>query len=567
MRFQNYWWLCLVLIAAACSKKSEGPAPDATVSAGEPGPVATPKEAPAREEAEPNDKLAQAMEVGEGVVAATLEPAGGPKAVASDSFHLAAAPGKTCRVSVSGVEGEDLKLTLFDDDRNRLLTINSGGKGEGEIVPNLALLRGAYLQVQGGEGGTGGAYRLAVALRERGPDEESEPNDRYSSATPLLVGKPMRGFVGWARDEDWYRLSLSDLTPFSVLRIDLQPVEGLRLELQAADAGQRAPMLTVRSSEAGKGVAIRNLGAPRDEQELYLVVRAARALEGKGAPVRVFHPEAAYTLSVSSELGGEDMEREPNDDAAHAMPVLDGGRVRGYLGAPNDVDWYRLQVERPGILTAELSALPRIDLVLTVVDPEKKDAAKGFELCKANAAAVNEAEVVTGCALQPGENFLRVEAAWKKVDGVWVRDVENLDDTYSLSVSLRTDEGREEREPNDTAERATPIAVDQTLQGFLHPPGDADYYLLDISSQEGPRQTVVEASGIPKLDVTLALLSLEKDERDHHREIAFANAQRGEAREQLQKELMPGKYLILVKGLPANESNTRDQYRLTVSQP
>lgn len=556
----------MLLLAAGCTRRGQDASADAAVApAEEPGPTATPQEGPRRDEVEPNDKLAQAMEVGEGVVAATLEAAAGPKAVASDSFHLAAAPGKTCRISLSGAEGEDLKLLVFDDDRNRLLTVNSLGKGEGEIVPNLALSRGLYLQVQGNEGGAGGAYRLAIALSERGPDEESEPNDRYSSATPLVIGKPMRGFVGWARDEDWYRLSLADLAPFSILRIDLQPVEGLRLELQAADAAQRAPLLTVRAAEAGKGVAIRNLGAPRDEQEMYLVVRA-RAADGKTA-TRAFHPEAAYTLSVSSELGGEDMEREPNDDAPHAMPVLDGGRVRGYLGTPNDVDWYRIQVERPGILTAELSALPRLDLVLTVVDPEKKDAAKGFELCKANAAAVNEAEIIPGCALLPGENFLRVEAAWKKVDGQWVRDVENLDDTYSLAVSLRTDEGREEREPNDVAERATSIAVDQTLQGFLHPPGDADFFLLDLSAQEGPRQTVIEASGIPKLDVTLTLLSTEKDERDHHREIAFANAQKGEAREQIQKELMPGKYLILVKGLPANESNTRDQYRLTVSQP
>jgi hypothetical protein len=502
-----------------------------------------------------------------GAVAAARYAAAGPKAVASDSFHLAAAPGKVCRVTIGGIEGEDVRLLVFDDDRNRLLAINSGAKGEGEVLPNLALPRGAYLQVQGGEGGTGGSYRLSVALRDLGAEEEIEPNDRYSSATPLAVGKPARGFIGWARDEDWYKLSLADVAPFSILRIDVQAPEGVRVEIQAADAGQRAPLLTARAVEPGKGVTVRNLGAPRDEKELYLVVRAMRVPEGKGTAARAFHPDAPYSLSVSSELGGEDMEREPDDDAAHAMPVLDGGRARGYLGSPNDVDWYRITVERPSLLSAELSALARLDLVLTVVDPEKKDAAKGFELCKVNAGSVNEPEVITGCALAPGENFLRVEAAWKKVDGVWVRDVENLDDTYTLAVNLRSDEGREEREPNDAAERATAIAVDQTLLGFLHPPGDSDHFLLDLSAQEGPRQTVIELSGIPKLDVTLALLSTEKDERDHYRELAFANNQKGEAREQIAKELMPGKYLILVRGLPAGESNTRDQYRITVSQP
>ena len=38
-------------------------------------------------------------------------------------------------------------------------------------------------------------------------------------------------------------------------------------------------------------------------------------------------------------------------------------------------------------------------------------------------------------------------------------------------------------------------------------------------------------------------------------------------KEQIQKELMPGEYIIKVWGRPINESNTIDQYVLTVTQP
>ena len=42
---------------------------------------------------------------------------------------------------------------------------------------------------------------------------------------------------------------------------------------------------------------------------------------------------------------------------------------------------------------------------------------------------------------------------------------------------------------------------------------------------------------------------------------------KGEQKEQIQQELMPGEYHILVRGHPSTESNTRDQYLLTVTQP
>jgi hypothetical protein len=206
-------------------------------------------------------------------------------------------------------------------------------------------------------------------------------------------------------------------------------------------------------------------------------------------------------------------------------------------------------------------------LKMYVVDPEKKDQSKDFDLVKVDDAQVNEEEKLTNCALKPGKNFVRVEGAWKKVDDKWVKEAENLDETYSLVLNLRTDEGKEEREPNDKPDLATPIQVGQTLRGTLHPVRDTDLFKLDLSGQAGPRDTTVECTGIPKVDISIALLGPELDEKGQPKSVATSAKGRGEDKEEIQQELMPGEYFIKVWGSPGGEGNTIDQYVLTVTQP
>lgn len=520
------------------------------------------------QEAEPNEKTEQAMEIAKGcVVIASLEAAPGEKKRARDWYRIAPASKQVVKIAASGISGEDLNLAFLDADKNDLMTVDSGGEGEGETFPNLTIEREVYLRVYGSRGGKGGAYKLKVEMSDPAGGQEEEDNGRYSRANRLQVGDRVQGYLGAKNDEDWYQLALQDLPTGSVLRVDLTGVEGVRFGLGVLDQDRR-PIMEAKGDEAGKGIVIRNLGLPGTPETVYLVVKSewVPAPKPKKAD-RTFNLNTRYSLGVSSEAGGDDLEREPNNRADEAVTLLDGQKIRGYLSPPDDVDWYAIEVERPSLLSAELSALDRVDLKLYVVDPEKKDQSKDFALVKIDHAQVNEEEKLTNCALQPGKNYVRVEAAWKRVDEKWVKEAENLDETYSLTLNLRTDDGREEREPNDRPELATPIQAGQTLRGTLHPMRDADYYKLDLSGQAGPRDTTIECTGIPKVDISIALLGPEKDEKGQPKSVAGSKKGRGEQAEQIRQELMPGEYLVKVFGHPAGESNTIDQYVLTVTQP
>jgi len=542
-------------------KDEEPPAADA----------ATGPEKPALKEvteAEPNEKTDQAMEIKEGcIVTASLEAAPGEKKRARDWYKIAPAGKQVVRITATGIADEDLNLAFLDADKNDMMTVDSGGPGEGETFPNLTVDREVYLRVYGSRGGKGGAYKLTVEMTEPVDGQEEEFNGRYSRANPLEIGGRVQGYLGAKSDEDWYLLELKELPTGSVLRVDLTGVEGVRFNLGVLDKDRR-PLMEAKGEEAGQGVVIRNLGVPGTPESVYLLVKSDWVSAPKPRKAdRTFNVQALYSLGISSEAGGDDLEREPNDKAEEAITLLDGQKIRGYLSPPGDIDWYAIEVERPSLLSAELSALDRVDLKFCVVDPEKKDQSKDFELVKIDNAKDNEEEKLTNCALKPGKNFVRVEAAWKKVDNKWVKLAENLDETYTLTLNLRTDEDKEEREPNSKPDQATPIRVGQTLRGTLHPMRDVDLYKLDLSDQAGPRDTTIECTGIPKVDISIALLGPEQDEKGYPKEMETSKKGRGEQKEQIQKELMPGEYFIKVWGYPSSESNTVDQYVLTVTQP
>lgn len=520
-------------------------------------------------EVEPNDTTPQAMEINKStVINAELDTSSKPKKPAKDWYKIVTTSKQVVKVEVSGVDHNDLCLTFLDTDKNHLFTVDSASEGEGETMPNLTVEGSAYVSVSSLKDTQPGSYQLAITMTEPATNEERESNDRYSLANSIQLGSEMHGYLGHRKDQDWYLVDIKDLHKDSVLRIEVTGVDGVRLELGVLDHIRRAPIIKVRSNTAGDGLVIRNMGIPEGNQAVYLAITSAWVpAQNSKKYIQTFNTTLRYALSISSETGETGLEREPNDDANQAIGLVDGQAVHGYLSHADDTDWYRIDVERTSLLSAKLSALDRVDLQLYVVDPARKDEKKDFALVRINDGLVNEEEVLTNCLLEPGENYLRVEGAWKKVDGKWVRDFVNLEDTYSLTIHLKADDGTEEHEPNNQPDQATNIILKSALHGTLHPSGDKDMYKLDLSSMEGPRNTLIQCTGITKLDISLTLLEPDGIDQEKLKVITKSDSGKESALEEIQRELLPGNYFVLVRGKPYTESNPIDQYILTITQP
>jgi hypothetical protein len=599
--------LSLLLLATACSRKDEAPPPPAQDA----GPAQ-------RAEVEPNDRPEQSMALGESTdVTASL--ASTPAKPDEDWYLLFGDRPRTADVTVSGIPGTVVLLEVYDETRTRLAAVSAEGEGQPARFPNLSVRGKLLLRVSAARKGGGGAYTLSVRYGEPKPGMEVEPNDRHADATELQPQNDVwtiQGLYGSPGDEDHFRIVLDTMAdagpaeantpdggpaatavavpdagppptvaegfptqppplgsaraevdagtiapeaPRTALRIEVSAVPGVRPEVQVLSEAE-ASLFTARGTE-GQPLSQRNVAIRATDRVIDVVLKSAWTGTGKDAK-RGFDPEHPYTLSISREAAGANAEYEPNDDLAHATPLpLDGYR-EGFLTPKTDVDYYVVRPAQPSLVRFELSGVEKLDLVLSVVEPGAKPGTEKV-LQRSNDGAVKEPERLNSVACAK-ECFVKVEGALRKVDGKWVREFENPDQPYRLTARAIPDDGSEEREPNDTADQASPLALGRPIRGTVYPKKDVDYFRLDLSDR--PVKTAIKATltGILKVDVALFLYQQNDD--GSLSLVQTSDRGKGDASEVIRYAAEPGVYLFKVQDSKNRESNFQDSYQLTVEE-
>jgi hypothetical protein len=336
-------------------------------------------------------------------------------------------------VQVRPEPGVGVSVQLLDADRKALVS-TSGGPGEAEGFPNVAVPAGATYFVRvtaaaasgsvpdAGAGGRG--YRLLVRLVDFELGDEREPNDRLALATDLGPARDRpeaAGYHGWRRDEDWFRVALDGLPAGAVLDVELEPAGGVVASVAVADAtGNR---LAAARGRRGERPALRNVavsaflpaaGGSRDAGAAtpvaFVVVRAENGRD----------TEQRYALRVRPELPREGTEVEPNDDPRHASPINDG--VTMGLLPVGDTDVFRYAPVAPVLLDAELAPPPGVDVKLELL--AEKD---GRVIARADAGRRHEPERLAAVAVT-GPVLLRVSA--RRGEG-------RSDEPYQLRLSSR----------------------------------------------------------------------------------------------------------------------------------
>jgi len=311
----------------------------------------------------------------------------------------------------------------------------------------------------------------------------------------------------------------------------------------------------------GQALSQRNVAVRATDRVIDVVVKSAWTGTGKDAR-RGFHAEQPYTLTISREAAGANAEYEPNDDLAHATPLpLDGYR-EGFLTPATDVDYYVVRPAAPSLLRFEVTGVEKLDLQLSLVERGAKPGTDRV-LQKSNDGVVKEPERLNSVACS-GECFVKVEGVPRKVDGKWVREFDNPDTPYRISVRAVPDNGTEEREPNDTADQATPISVGKPIRGTIYPKRDADFFRLDLSDR--PVKTALRATltGILKVDVALFLY--QRGDDGSLTLVQTSDRAKGDAPEVIRYAADPGVYLFKVQDSKNRESNFQDSYQLTVEE-
>lgn len=349
--------------------------------------------------------------------------------------------------------------------------------------------------------------------------------------------------------------------PGVALKIELSSIEGVRPELAVLSAAE-APLFSLRASKEGEALTLRNIGVRATDQVVYVVVKSGWVGSGKEAK-RTYNATTPYTLSVSLEEAGSNAELEPNDELFKATPLQGSGFKEGFLSPKNDVDYYVLRTTEPMLAKVEVSGVERLDLVLSAVDAPTGDGQQETVTLKANDGELKEPERLNNVSCN-GTCYFKVEGASRKVDGKWVRDYENPDQPYRITITAVPDNGSEEREPNNTVDRAMEIATGKSVRGTVYPPKDVDYYRLDLTDR--PVRTPIQATllGILKVDVGLYLHRVGEDGKLSL--VQTSDRAKGDQPERIRYSLEPGVYIFEVRDAKNRESNFQDPYQLTVSE-
>ncbi|GHG82547.1 ABC transporter substrate-binding protein [Comamonas sp. JC664] len=424
-------------------------------------------------------------------------------------------------------------------------------QGQGDTAPRR--------EGQDGEGFAARRGQEGTDTFGREPDAPSPTLEgTFGGSEPPPVGNAVGAAI--ARALDAGVPAVPPEPPSVALKIELTGVDGVSPELSVLSAAE-APLFSQRGKE-GETLSLRNIGVRATDRVVYVVVKTSWVGTGKNAR-RTFNATMPYTLTVSQEEAGASAELEPNDELHKATPITAGGYRQGFLAPKGDVDHFVLKTSEPVLAKVELTGVDRLDLVLSMVEPPEGESGKETVLLRANDGAIKEPERLNNVACN-GTCYFRVEGASRKVDGKWVKDFENAEQPYRITITTVPDNGTEEREPNNTAERAQDLTLGQPVRGTVYPVKDTDFFRLDLSDR--PVRTPIRATllGILKVDVGLYLHRQQPDGKLSL--VQTADRAKGDQPESIRYSAEPGVYFFEVRDARNRESNFQDSYQLTVEE-
>lgn len=220
-------------------------------------------------ESEPNDRTVDATEVRLGQTMSGAIGLAAPGQRADQDFFVVrydGAPGHVLSVSVTGVEGVDLVLEVYDTGGRRQAGADGGGPGQGESLrgvvwsglPLYVLVRELWTEGIPARAAPDKPYALTATVGPREVNFEREPNALVRDAEPLRPGEIVEGVVSEVKDMDLYALP-----PI--------PVEGQMVSATVKTPAQRAMTLAVING-AGRELRAFELRAGQTEHRVSLFV-------------------------------------------------------------------------------------------------------------------------------------------------------------------------------------------------------------------------------------------------------------------------------------------------------
>ena len=222
----------------------------------------------------------------------------------------------------------------------------------------------------------------------------------------------------------------------------------------------------------------------------------------------------ALLIAVSSCTKKGRMEKESNNTFSTANEIISDERFLGFMGSPNDRDFYALECKQAGIIDMQLSGVKGINLAFKIwkgqedpklikwVDDNRKSSPERF----------------ANLSVAPGTYYIEIIQS--------DRDAKKSDKENAYEIMLKSrDAISEESEPNDPMDDADAIHPDKEVTGFFSPAynrlnndkenlhREEDWYVMDVNlKSDSPLLMDLSLTGVSGVNSILYLYDAEANE-------------------------------------------------------
>ncbi len=201
------------------------------------------------------------------------------------------------------------------------------------------------------------------------------------------------------------------------------------------------------------------------------------------------------------------MEKEPNNSFSTASEITQDERFLGFMGSPNDRDFYLLRVQNRGVLDIQLSGVKGINLAMKIW--------KGGEEPKlikwVDDNRKSSPERLANLSIIPGTYYIEIFQS--------DRDQKKSDKENAYELILKNREAiSEESEPNDSREDADSLHVNKEITGYFSPAynrlnedkenlhREEDWFAVDVNlKDDSPELIDVSFSAVSDVNAVLFL--------------------------------------------------------------
>ena len=300
---------------------------------------------------------------------------------------------------------------------------------------------------------------------------EKEPNNTFSTATPITEESRILGFMDTPGDRDFYSLSIGKKR---IADIQLSGVKGINLALRIWK-GESEPKTVKWIDDNRKSSPERIPNMCFTPGTYYLEV-----FQSDRDPKRADR-ENGYELSIKTRDAVSE-ESEPNDSKGNADTLHPDREMTGYFAPAynrlnddqanlhREEDWFAVDVslkaDVPAMMTVNLSGVAGVNSILFLYDADEN------EIARSDKGGTGEPESLSGVGIQKSGTYYVMVAS----KGYMA----NYDEPYTVSVSLKEHDSGAEMESNDDFGTANTI-VNNVITGKINSRDDRDFFLYKVN--------------------------------------------------------------------------------------